>query len=112
MKKTVLINVSYLMDLEDEEINKDFGWIEKVPNKLSNDQIIKVGTDEVEVQWKGTSTLILDPNKINCGKCANCRSWVTDREKINPVLELCNGATFEGKLLCDECLPEHHRWAF
>lgn len=100
------------MDIEEDEINKDYGLIAKVTNKLSNDQIIKVGTDEVDLQWEGTSTVILDPNLINCGKCSNCGSWVTDREKDDPVLELCNGATFEGKLLCDECLPEHHMWAF
>jgi len=52
LKKTVLINVSFLMVLEDDKINKDYGLIEKVTNKLSNDQMIKVGTDEVDLQWK------------------------------------------------------------
>ncbi|WP_391122703.1 hypothetical protein [Psychrobacillus sp. L3] len=53
-------------------MQKDFGLLEKITNKISNDQLIEVETDEVKIKWEGTSTVILDPNSINCGKCSNC----------------------------------------
>lgn len=62
--------------------------------------------------WQSTSELYLDPKTMNCGKCAKCHGWTTDMEKPNYINGLCNGATVDGELLCDECLPEGHRWAF
>lgn len=112
MKKTVLINASFLVEVEETEVHKDFGMIDQITNELFHDQKIRIGTNEVNVEWESCSTVILDPVSMNCGQCATCRRWTTDREKINPLLQLCNGATFEGKLLCDECLPEDHRWSF
>lgn len=73
------------MELKDEEINKELRLTEKVTNKLSNELIIKVGTDEVGLQWEGIFMIILNPSLINYG------SWATDREKNDPVLEFVTG---------------------
>jgi hypothetical protein len=54
----------------------------------------------------------LAPEIMNCVKCSSCGAWTTDREKDEPIEGLTNGATVDGKLLCDECLPEDHKWAF
>ncbi len=54
----------------------------------------------------------LDPTTTNCGRCAQCGAWVTDRERPEPNRGLTNGAVVDGRLLCDEHLPPGHRWAF
>lgn len=112
MKKTVLINASFLVEVEEIEVHKDFGMIDQVTNELCQDQTIQIGTNAVNVEWESCSTVVLDPGSMNCGLCSTCGRWTTDREKRDPLLQLCNGATFEGKLLCDDCLPEDHRWSF
>jgi len=54
----------------------------------------------------------LDHPSINAGQCSRCGQWTTDREASSPLRELCNGARIDGQLLCDDCLPADHRWAF
>ncbi|MFD1885509.1 hypothetical protein [Paenibacillus wenxiniae] len=105
-KKTYLVNVAYLIDLTEEEY-QEIGdkLIGSVENELALNKNHKL-------EWESSSTILLDPVTMNCGRCFNCSCWVTDREKPNPIDELNNGAIVEGRLLCDECLPENHRWAF
>lgn len=112
MKKTVLINASFLVEVDETEVRKDFGMIDQVTNELCQDQTIKIGTSEVSVEWESSSTVVLDSVSMNCGQCSTCGRWTTDREKSDPLLQLCNGASYEGELLCDDCLPEDHRWSF
>lgn len=111
-KETVLINVSYLVELNEEELMGDNSTIDKITSKIAQDEQISINEKNIELRWQSTSTYILDPSKSNCGKCTNCGAWVTDMEKSNPIPELVNGATVDGNLLCDECLPSEHRWAF
>ncbi len=54
----------------------------------------------------------LDPGSTNCGRCEECGTWVTDRDRPEPQTALTNGARVSGRLLCDEHLPPGHRWAF
>ena len=77
--------------------------LSKVPNGLD---------DALQVKWESSQSFILDENSINCGKCQKCGRWVTDKDAPNPIRQLCIGALFKGELLCDECLPQDHRWAF
>lgn len=63
-------------------------------------------------EWQSTRFLTLDPSTNNCGQCTECQSWVTDRELPDAIAGLCNGACVNGRLLCDEHLPNDHRWAF
>ena len=111
--KTVLFTASYLIEVEDElyasREYEDFSTL--VFQKLAGDKR-KMIDDTHSAKWTSSSLAVLDPNYANCGKCSNCGGWTTDREKENPIEGLSNGATVEGLLLCDECLPKGHRWAF
>ena len=114
MKKTVLINVAYLIELEENEINDDEGLLDKITsnNLITSDLDIKVNNEKVLLNWESISSLVLNPENMNCGKCSNCGRWTTDKEKENPVSNLCYGTTVNGRLLCDECLPFNHPHAF
>ncbi len=105
-KKTYLVNIAYLIDLTEEEY-QEIG--DKLICSVENEIILN---DNHKLKWESSSSIMLNPLTMNCGRCSNCHGWVTDREKPNSIDELNNGATVEGRLLCDECLPEDHRWAF
>ncbi len=102
MKKTFLINVSYLAKLDEKQLDQ--------VTKLLSENILSNEKDKL--CWEETSVIELEREHINSGQCHNCGRWVTDREKANPLNGLCNGATVNGKLLCDECLPTDHEFAF
>ncbi len=113
---SVLINVSYLVEIEDENILADDEAMDlllnEISDKISNDA--KVTTESgalYDLGWVSTTTNILDPESSNCGRCAKCGILVTDMEKPDPIEGLCNGATFKDQLLCDECLPIGHKWS-
>jgi hypothetical protein len=111
-KETVLIKVAFLVELSDEEINNVDGLLDKIMTKVGNDETLLVDNKSIDLKWINTSSHTLDVKSENCGRCANCGGWTTDREKPNYIPELCDGATVNGSLLCDECLPSDHRWAF
>lgn len=111
-KKTVLIKVTYLVELSEAEINSDDGMRDKIENKLCEPRRLQIEDGEKILHWNSTSSLVLEPENLNCGKCSKCGQWTTDREKPDKVAGICNGATVDGKLLCDECLPSDHKWAF
>jgi hypothetical protein len=113
MKKTLLYKVAYLVEAEDGEISTNHGKEElrKMIWKALPDQDIAI--DRVHTaQWCSTQELLLDPGTMNCGQCCKCSTWTTDREKPDPIRKLTNGAVVDGELLCDDCLPEGHPWAF
>lgn len=62
--------------------------------------------------WVGASSTYLDSGVINAGRCAECHRWCTDCEKLDSLAGIDRGATHQGRLLCDECLPVEHPWAF
>jgi len=111
-KETVLIKVSYLVELTEEEMISEDSVLDKITSKIGEDEKLSVNEKSIELKWNSTSSFVLDESNSNCGRCVNCGGWVTDREKDNAILELCNGARVDGRLLCDECLPSEHRWAF
>lgn len=112
MKKTVLINISYLIELPEEDIDTDDGMLDIITNQISESKSLHINDLEIPLEWNSTSSLILDSAHLNCDKCSKCGQWTTDREKPDIIQGICNGATVEGKLLCDECLQFDHRWAF
>lgn len=79
-------------------------------DKLCCDDIIL--DEKYCADWESIYHLVLNPVTMNCGQCYKCHRWTTDRERSNYVEGLCNGATVDGVLLCDECLPKGHPWAF
>ncbi len=111
-KKTVLIRVAYLVELPEDEINTDNGILDKITDEINEDKSLLIDNKDIALDWNFTSSLMLDTGHFNCGKCSKCGHWTTDRDKPDAVEGLCNGATLDGQLLCDECLPSDHRWAF
>lgn len=111
-KKTVLITVSYLVELLELESNLDDRVLDIITNRLSESRSLEIEGRETLLQWNSSSSLVLDSEALNCDKCSNCGQWTTDREKPDAIDGICNGATVDGKLLCDECLPADHKWAF
>ena len=110
-KETVLIRAYHLVEVDKDELYKEDGLLDKIEKEISNDLCLSLG-EEVHLKWQGTSMVSLAPEIMNCGKCSSCGAWTTDREKDEQIEGLTNGATLDGKLLCDECLPEDHKWAF
>jgi len=111
--KTVLFTVCYLIEVEEELLaSREFECFDNlISEKLSGNRRKKI--DETHsAKWKNSFLTVLDPDDMNCGKCNNCGGWTTDMENESPIHGLSNGATVEGLLLCDECLPKDHRWAF
>ena len=108
--KTLLIKSSYLISLTEEEYSqKHDDILLAISNVIGKDFSISANST---LEWESLSTVLLESSSTNCGSCSNCNSWVTDRGKENHIEELTNGAVVNGQLLCDECLPDDHRWAF
>lgn len=110
-KKIVLIRTYHLIEIEEEELYKQDGLLDEIEKEISNDIDLSIG-EGIHMKWEGTSMVSLAPEIMNCGICSNCGIWTTDRERDEHIEGLCNGATVDGELLCDECLPEDHKWAF
>ena len=68
--------------------------------------------EDGELGWCSTHPVFLEPEHVNCGQCAQCGNWITDLDAPEPILGLGRGARYQGRLLCDEHLPIHHRHAF
>ncbi|MGL5433926.1 MAG: hypothetical protein ACRDBO_00830 [Lachnospiraceae bacterium] len=112
--KTVLFSVSYLIEVEEGLLtgsDESEVFNDNVFKKLSKNSWKKIDAKH-KAEWNCSCFSVLDPTQMNCGKCCRCDNWVTDREKPASIAGLTNGATVNGELLCDECLPEGHRWAF
>lgn len=109
---TVLIKVSYLVELNNEDLTNEEDILDKITSKVGRNEQFHINGKNIELKWNNTSSFILDEINSNCGRCSNCGGWVTDREKDNAIPELCNGVRVNGKLLCDECLHHKHKLAF
>lgn len=109
-KKTLLIKSAYFIELTEEEYQQNYDEINLAISRVIGKDIM--WSANRKMKWESISTTVLDTTKMNCGRCNNCNNWVTNREEANPISELNNGAVVNGELLCDECLPEDHRWAF
>ncbi|MCB1051258.1 MAG: hypothetical protein H6510_02470 [Acidobacteria bacterium] len=109
--KTVLINLSFLVEVPAEIADCDeFSDLDRLDFALH--EIPESILSGFKVEWVSSRRMVLDPKTMNASKCETCGRWVTNRESPRPLNELNIGAIFQGKLLCDECLPKGHRWAF
>ncbi len=109
--KTVLINLSVLAEVPEEILEQtEFNEFDKLENTLSDS--ISDLKSPFKLSWESTQSFVLDPHDMNCGKCEKCHCWVSDKERPNVISGLNIGAKHKGKLLCDECLPKDHKWAF
>jgi len=112
--KTVLLRVSYLIDVEDNlwgGSKEAETFLDAMDKALPASDTITIDAKH-SANWNGSSFCVLDPARMNCGKCVRCGAWVTDRDKPEPVVGLTNGARVNGELLCNEHLSKEHRRAF
>jgi hypothetical protein len=108
VKKTLLVNISYYVEINESEN----GLPKEIQSKLCEHRTLEIDDEKVYLKWNESSFRVLDPEIMNCGRCANCGCWVTDRDKDAAIFGVDDGAVHENKLLCDECLPSDHKWAF
>lgn len=109
-KISVLLNVSFLFEADENELNEDFNNYDKLQNEIIK-KVEEIGKD-YNLKWESSQQIVLDEKNMNCGHCVNCGCWVTDLDKEATISGLNRGAIHNGKLLCDECLPKDHKHAF
>ena len=108
-----MYQVTYLIDVEDE-LWEDTDQFDDFINLISHriDKTRRKIDATHWAHWAGSHTILLLPDSNNCGKCANCGQWTSDKEKPDFISGLSIGATVNGVLLCDVCLPKNHPLAF
>ena len=110
--RDILLTMSLIVQVSattpDEEEMAAFALASRSEDAVKN----ALGPHQEGYGWGGTSYRTLDPSAMNCGRCAVCGAWTTDRERPEPIGGLQNGARIDARLLCDEHLPEGHRWRF
>ena len=113
-KRTVLLRFSVLAEVDETEVEKDHGEVDRLEDAIEDaiNAVIGVDEDAVDQGWESTYRLVLDEENMNCGRCVKCGAWTTDLEREEPIKGLQFGASVDGDLLCDEHLPQGHRFAF
>jgi len=54
-------------------------------------------------EWERSSILYLNPKYVNCTKCSDCDSWITDKQKPGYQARLDVGEYVDEKIYCPEC---------
>ncbi|THF71341.1 hypothetical protein E7T06_03090 [Deinococcus sp. Arct2-2] len=101
-----LITITFVVTDPDPE-DEDSGMSPLVSKLLKEiDDLLESNGPNVESISAGFGKL---PTQTS-DRCAKCGVWTSDRnEKLYPEYTLLNvGTTYNGKLLCDLCLPEDH----
>ena len=114
MKKSVFLQIGVLIEVDEKELEKDYSYIDEVSWEIEDgiNKVLDIKEEDSEFGWRSTSIIVLNETELNCGKCANCGTWTSDAAKENYISALGTGATVNGKLLCDDCLPKQHPYAF
>jgi len=114
MKKLVLLKIGVLVEVDEKELEKEYSYVDEVSWEIEEgiNKILKINEEESDFGWRSTCIVVLDETESNYGKCANCGTLISDKEKENYIAELGPGATVNDKLLCDDCLPHGHPLAF
>lgn len=107
-----MLTFNVLIEIPDEEGIDIFDRPIPDYNTVFNAVDSALGNLPKHLGWISSSFMEIGTPGMNSGRCVICGAWVTDREKPKPISGLCNGATVDGNLLCDEHLPAEHRWAF
>lgn len=111
MKLTYIYESAYLIEWEhgifSQEDRADLD--KETLEAISSDITLKNGQ---KLNWISTHIRLLDPDRMNCGRCKICGRWTTDKNMEDPIPSLRDGARVNNRLLCYECLPRAHRWIF
>lgn len=109
--KHVLLTFAVIIPVDDEPF-EDFGEKDRISKRIEDAIQQSLGSIPDNCGTISTRFTLLDSNEVNCGQCAKCGIWTTDKEIPNSLRELSIGATVDNALLCDLCLPKEHKWAF
>ncbi len=71
MKKSVLVNVSYIVEIDEDTKLSQSESLNSVKSNLSKDITINSKT---HLKWESTSLTDLEQENLNCGKCQKCWS--------------------------------------
>ncbi len=111
--RTVLLRIGVLIEVDEAEVESEFGEVDRIENSVTEAIDATLGIEDgSSLGWCSSQRWTLDKDRMNCGQRVVCGTWVTDREEVDPLRELGNGAVVDGRLLCDDHLPSGHRWAF
>ena len=75
MKKSILITVSYIAEVEEELLmgNIHDNYLDELDMPLQKHYPFKMKIDDIVfAKWEGTSMEILDSQHNNCVKCTSC----------------------------------------
>lgn len=114
--KTWLVSVSVSIEQPEELADGDMprpGMLHAIPDAVTA-ALAKLfaGEPDTKVQWEMMRAGPLD-DLPGVGRCTVCNCWVFDAENCGEyVPEVNPGAVVDGRLLCDDHLPEDHPVAF
>ncbi len=116
-RHSTLLTIRVIVERDDvtyDEIKTPFS-LEKNVEAAIRDALSSsmCAASNLSVECVSTSFTYLDETP-GCGRCESCKRWTCDAEGMPETSQIgiCRGAKVDGKLLCDECLPTEHPYAF
>ncbi len=115
MNFVAISKLSFLSEISKEAFEND-KYIEKIESLTSE---LKVLLNKYGLEYDSVETTFLSKGKYSILRCEKCNHLMIDRIQ-NPVKAeiedlvaevIFDGAKFENKFLCEDCLPVNHRWS-
>lgn len=115
MEFVSISKLNFFAEVSEEEVNSD-KHLEKVADFTSE---LKKLLSKYKLEYDSVETTFLNKRKYSIVKCEQCNHLMNDRVE-NPVKAdieelvadiIFDGAKYQGKYLCEDCLPVDHRWS-
>ncbi|WLQ11771.1 hypothetical protein O5O45_18755 [Hahella aquimaris] len=110
-KKTIHLSLTLMVDVEDPNSDTAAKMLSGVKDAIAASLNEFGGVKERD--WKASTALELDPDTMNCDRCAKCGQWVS----VNSIWggphidSLPYSVEIDKELLCNTCAPEPVEWA-
>ena len=107
-KKTALLTIGVLFEVNEDELHDDYNTIDYFEENTDTaiQKVMSIYKKHPYLGGSSSRVTLLDTATMNCGQCAVCEVWVTDMEKPQPILEFEPGVVRDGRLICEDHLPE------
>ena len=115
MSLIAISRLNFFAEVSEKDFNSD-KHLEKV-EELTSD--LKGLLNKYGFEYDSVETTFLSKNKYSILRCEQCDHLMIDRVE-NPVRAdiedlvadiIFDGAKYEKKYLCEDCLPVNHRWS-
>lgn len=115
MEFVSISKLNFFAEVSEEEVNSD-KHLEKVADFTSE---LKKLLSKYKLEYDSVETTFLNKRKYSIVRCEQCNHLMIDRVE-NPVKAdieelladiIFDGAKYQGKYLCEDCLPVDHRWS-